>query len=126
MARSLKPSALSSAATGLFIQYFILLVLLPTIVVANDGPPTLHFPLFRRGGPFAPNRTADLDFLKEQLTAAEARFNLTQREVRGNKIARAPKNKNGGGAEASKLIGEIGRLGNWSAWDEIIHHCSLS
>ena len=80
---------------------------------AGNQPPTLHFPLFRRGGPFAPNRTADLDFLKDQLAAAEARFNLTQREVRGNKIARAPKSKDAGGAENAQLLGEIGRLGNW-------------
>ena len=78
----------------------------------SNGPPTLHFPLYKRGGPFAPNRTADLDFLKEQLHFAEGRFNLTQREVKGNRVVRAPK-ENDGGAEASELIGEIGRLGNW-------------
>lgn len=101
-----------AGATIIAIQ--CLLVLLASCAWgASNAPPTLHFPLFRRGGPFAPNRTADLDFLKDQLAAAEARFNLTQREVRGNKIVRAPNAKNAGGAESAKLIGEIGRLGNW-------------
>ena len=82
---------------------------------APNGPPALHFPLFRRGGPFAQNRTADLDLLKEQLAFAEARFNLTQRKVHGNKIVRTPKDRNAAGGSDGSLIGEIGRLGNWYA-----------
>lgn len=102
------------AGAALLSLQWLLVLLVSCASAASNTPPTLHFPVFRRGGPFAPNRTADLDLLKDQLTATEARFNLTQREVRGNKIARAPKSKEAGGGENAQLLGEIGRLGNWS------------
>lgn len=73
----------------------------------------IHFTLKRRGGPFAGNRTADLDYLMEQVQIAESRFNSTQREVQGNRVVRAPKSKDLGGGESIKLMDEIGKLGNW-------------
>ncbi|KAI9715826.1 MAG: hypothetical protein M1828_000567 [Chrysothrix sp. TS-e1954] len=76
-------------------------------------PPIVHFTLERRAGPFMWNKTANLKYLVEQLETAESRFNVTQREVRGNKVVRAPKTKAVGGDERSKLIGDIGREGNW-------------
>lgn len=79
------------------------------------GSPAVHFTIKRRGGPFAHNRTADLDYLQQQLALAESRFNLTQREVRGNKVVRAPKAKAVGGGDGGRLLGEVGRTGNWFA-----------
>ncbi|KAB8337321.1 hypothetical protein FH972_021621 [Carpinus fangiana] len=79
-------------------------------------PPTVHFPIFRRGGIFAgANWTADLPYLLEQVHAAESRFNLTQREVRGNKVVRVPKDGALGGGEASTLMGSIGSKDRWYA-----------
>lgn len=96
-----------------------LVVLCSTIVhgapgdVFDESPPALHFALKRRGGAFAHNRTADLELLSRQLLEAESRFNYTQREVKGNKVVRAPKTKNMGGEETSSLMQGIGKVGNW-------------
>ena len=76
-------------------------------------PPAVHYTLERRTGAFAPNWTANLTHLAEQLAITEARFNFTRREVKGNKIVRVPKEQAVGGAETNKLIGEYGRVGNW-------------
>lgn len=73
----------------------------------------IHYTIERRGGPFAPNRTANLTYLAEQLAAAESRFNYTSREVKGNKIVRVPKAKPPGDEAQGGLLGEIGRLGTW-------------
>ena len=54
-----------------------------------------------------------MTYLTEQLALAEARFNLTRREVRGNKIVRVPKERLVGGADPERLLGEVGQLGNW-------------
>ena len=94
------------------LEFFLGLLIL--IAPAQCDPTkAIHFTLSRRGGQFAPNRTANLDFLVQELAAAEAKFNLTQREVRGNKIVRSPKSQAVGGGENSKLLGELGRYGNW-------------
>jgi len=76
-------------------------------------PAALHYTLERRGGAFAPNWTANLTYLSEQLKIAEQRFNFTRREVKGNKIVRVPKEKAIGGGDVTKLLGEYGRPGNW-------------
>lgn len=78
-------------------------------------PPAVHFVIERRGGPFAPNWTANLPFLAEQLKLAEGRFNFTRREVRSNKVVRVPKIRSIGGGEIGKLIGEFGHNGTWFA-----------
>lgn len=86
---------------------------------AEDGsdrlgpPPAIHYVIERRGGAFAPNWTANLPHLAEQLKVAESRFNFTRREVKGNKIVRVPKAQTLGGGETDKLLGEFGRIGNW-------------
>ena len=90
-----------------------LLAITQPVQSRHSSTNAIHFVLARRNGAFAPNRTADLDLLSSQLAEAEAKFNLTQREVRGNKVVRAPRGKAVGGGETNKLIGEIGRAGNW-------------
>lgn len=77
-------------------------------------PPALHFPIYRRGGIFAgANWLADLPYLLEQVHLAESRFNSTQREVRGNKVVRVPKERDLGGGESSSLMGSIGEPDRW-------------
>lgn len=78
-------------------------------------PPAIHYVIERRGGAFAPNWTANLPYLAEQLVLAESRFNFTRREVKSNKIIRVPKERSIGGGEVGKLIGEFGHNGSWYA-----------
>ncbi len=91
---------------------------LPPPSAPPSTPPLngIHYTIERRGGPFAPNRTANLTYLAEQLAAAESRFNYTSREVRGNKIVRVPKAKPLGDEAQGGLLGEIGRLGTWCVY----------
>lgn len=93
----------------------LLLVLLAAVAEAQQSPEAIHFTIERRGGAFATGRNANMTYLTEQLALAESRFNLTRREVRGNKIARVPKERVVGGAEPGRLLGEVGQLGNWFA-----------
>ena len=90
-----------------------LLSYLSLVAALFDQPPAIHYTLQRRGGAFAPNWTANLTYLSEQLKIAESRFNFTRREVKGNKIVRVPKEKAVGGGDVTKLMGEYGRPGNW-------------
>ncbi|KAI9763337.1 MAG: hypothetical protein M1840_000602 [Geoglossum simile] len=94
--------------------------LLPLLVsyrlLAFDPTPTaIHFTISRRGGAFPSTDLADMELLSEQLAAAEARFNLTQREIVGNKVVRKAKKKVVGDGEYGGLIGEVGRMGGWFA-----------
>jgi len=98
------------------VTFFAVLTLLSLVSAAFFDPPppaALHYTLERRGGAFAPNWTANLTYLSEQLKIAEQRFNFTRREVKGNKIVRVPKEKAIGGGDVTKLLGEYGRPGNW-------------
>lgn len=92
---------------------FLLLSYVTFGVAMFDQPPAIHYTLERRGGAFAPNWTANLTYLAEQLKVAESRFNFTRREVKGNKIVRVPKEKAVGGGDVTKLMGQYGRQGNW-------------
>ena len=85
-----------------------------------EHPPAVHYTIERRGGPFAPNWTANLDYLLNQLKIAEARFNFTRREVKGNKIVRVPKERAVGGGEVGKLMGQFGRNGSWCV-ESVLH-----
>lgn len=98
----------------------LLLLLLPLLGLLTHAqefglPPALHYTLQRRDGAFAPNWTANLTYLTEQLKIAESRFNLTRREVKGNKIVRVPKERAVGGGDVTKMMGQYGRSGNWYA-----------
>lgn len=87
----------------------------PDTEAETATPPAIHYVIERRGGVFAPNWTANLPFLAEQLAIAESRFNFTRREVKGNKIIRVPKDQHAGSIGWDRLIGEYGRIGNWYA-----------
>ena len=82
-----------------------------------DAAPVLHFTLTRRGGKFAPTEFAldhvNLTYLAQELERTEARFNLTKREVKGNKLVRKPKSNDVGGKDSNALMGEVATEGNW-------------
>ena len=83
-----------------------------------DTAQVLHFTLTRRGGKFAPTEFArdyfNLTYLAEELDKTEARFNLTKREVEGNKLVRKAKNNDAGGKDPDALMGEVAADGIWS------------
>jgi hypothetical protein len=101
-----------------------LLLLLPLLGLVHaqrplhDAPPqsngkSMFFTLERRGGPFPTMDIANMTFLAEVLRQSEARFNLTERAMQGNKVVRVPKNQGEGGPENHYLMAEAGRVGNW-------------
>ncbi len=97
---------------------FLPLVLLMLLLLSHDvsaaaSPPTVHFPLSRRGGPFPTSGIANLTFLSEELANAEASFNQTRRAVSGNRIVRVVKAEGVGGGEDAALLGDVGRKGSW-------------
>ena len=79
-----------------------------------DSAPVLHFTLTRRGGKFSPTKSAvdyvNLTYLVQELEKTEARFNLTKREVKGNKLVRKAKSNDVGG---NALMGEVAIDGIW-------------
>ena len=82
-----------------------------------DVAPVLHFTLTRRGGKFSPTEFArdyvNLTYLAQELEKTEARFNLTKREVKGNKLVRKAKSNDAGGKDSSALMGEVAVDGIW-------------
>ena len=82
-----------------------------------DNAQVLHFTLTRRGGKFAPTVFArdyvNLTYLSQELEKTEARFNLTKREVEGNKLVRKAKSNEVGGRNPSMLMGEVAVDGIW-------------
>ncbi|KAL8728789.1 MAG: hypothetical protein Q9166_005167 [cf. Caloplaca sp. 2 TL-2023] len=90
-----------------------------TPLQALDDAPVLHFGLSRRGGTFEAttpgNDSVEMDFLLEQLEMAEARFNLTRREVKGNKLVRKAKSRALGGKDDDELMGQMAANGTWFA-----------
>ncbi|MCJ1383636.1 hypothetical protein MMC17_006750 [Xylographa soralifera] len=89
------------------------------ILQSLDDVSVLHLTISRRGGPFesfAPGEEiANLTHLAEELKKVEERFNLTRREVKGNKLVRKAKAKGVGGNEVGVLMGEVAGVGNWYA-----------
>lgn len=100
-------------------RFLSFLVLATSILTSSatlpppPGPPTLHFTIARRTGAFPTEAIANLTFLADELATAEARFNLTRREVRGNKLVRKAKGRGVGGKEEGELMGELGLAGRW-------------
>lgn len=88
-----------------------------TTIQSLDHVPVLHFPLFRRGGKFEPTERlhdwTNLTYLAQELERTEARFNLTKREVKGNKLIRKGKINASGGKDAGVLMGEVAAEGIW-------------
>lgn len=81
-----------------------------------DTAPVLHFTLTRRGGKFAPTEVGrdyvNKTFLAQELERTEARFNLTQRQVKGNKLVRKAKDASVGKEEGT-LMGQVSEEGIW-------------
>ncbi|KAI9879838.1 MAG: hypothetical protein M1830_006861 [Pleopsidium flavum] len=100
-----------------FLSFLILTTspLLSHATALSSVPPVLHFTIARRGGAFPTENVANLTFLAEELEKAEARFNLTRREVRGNKLVRKAKERDVGGKEEGSLMGNLGLDGRWFA-----------
>ena len=82
-------------------------------VPSPSSPSVLHYTVHRRDGAFPTPRIANLTFLAEAVVAAEARFNLTRREMNGNKVVRKAKEDGVGGAEHARLMADVGRHGGW-------------
>ena len=82
-----------------------------------DTAPVLHFTLARRGGEFTATEPGqhlvNLTYLVEELDKAEARFNLTRREVKGNKLVRKAKLNELGGKDEGTLMGSVATDGIW-------------
>ncbi|KAL8818594.1 MAG: hypothetical protein Q9223_002796 [Gallowayella weberi] len=82
-----------------------------------DNAPVVHFTLARRGGTFEAtipgNDSVEMNFLLEQLERAETRFNLTRREVKGNKLVRKVKSRALGGKDDDELMGQLASNGTW-------------
>lgn len=96
-----------------------LVVATSSVLRSLDTAPVLHFTLNRRGGKFPPTEFGrdhvDLGYLAQQLEKTEARFNLTQRLVEGNKLVRKAKDAPAGVKDEGALMGEVAEGGMWSA-----------
>ena len=98
----------------------------PSLLRTLTPVPVAHFTLSRRNGAFSstefPNSdNANLTHLSTQLAKAEARFDLTRREVKGNRLVRTAKTDRSGGREDGDgdggvgmgLMGGVGGEGVW-------------
>ena len=88
-----------------------------TVLQSLDEAPVIHYTLSRRGGTFEAtepgNDFVELDILLQQLEKVEATFNLTRREVKGNKLVRKAKFRAEGGKDDDGLMGELASNGTW-------------
>ena len=82
-----------------------------------EDVPVIHFTINRRHGTFAAtvpgNDWVDLAQLIKQLESVECQFNLTKREVKGNKLVRKAKSSGIGGRVETSLMGDIASSGAW-------------
>ena len=89
---------------------------LQTLRLLNDVP-VLHITIARRGGTFrsliSNTELVNLAYLAEELRRVEVRFNLTRREVQGNKLVRKAKFEGFGGNEVDQLMGKVVADGTW-------------
>ncbi|KAL8778011.1 MAG: hypothetical protein Q9213_007609 [Squamulea squamosa] len=89
------------------------------VLKSLDSAPVVHLTLARRGGTFEGtvpgNDSVEMELLLEQLEMAEARFNLTRREVKGNKLVRKAKSRALGGKDDDELMGQMASNGTWFA-----------
>ena len=97
--------------------FLSLTVATASVLRSLDNAPVLHFTLFRRGGKFAPIEHAcdyvNMTYLAQELEKTESRFNLTQREVKGNKLVRKAKSNGYGSEEKGLTMGEDTTDGIW-------------
>ena len=108
-----------------FLTFTACFVASPTLAASSahavlrslDTAPVVHFTLARRGGEFAatePGRDlVNLTYLVEELDRAEARFNLTRREVKGNKLVRKVKINEVREKDEGALMGDVAADGVW-------------
>ena len=91
---------------------------IPPTLHSPNATQVLHFTLTRRGGKFAPTEFArdyvNLTYLAQELEKREDRFNLTKREIKGNKLVRKAKSNGVGGRDANALMGQVALDGIWS------------
>ena len=82
-----------------------------------DTAPVSHFTLARRGGSFtsteSPRDNINLTHVVQLQVKAESRFNLTKREVKGNRLVRKAKLNAIGGHEEGVLMGNVAADGIW-------------
>ena len=109
-----------SFALFVFILGLLSLTLaIPPTLLSQNVTQCLHFTITRRGGKFAPTEFArdyvNLTYLAQELEKREDKFNLTKREIKGNKLVRKAKSNGLGGEEANALMGEVALDGIWSA-----------
>ena len=109
----------------------LLTVATASILRSLDTAPVIHFTLARRGGKFAPTESGqdyvNLGYLVQQLERTEARFNLTQRQVEGNKLVRKAKDASAAGKGEGSLMGGVAEDGIWYAslipyWRDVSFH----
>ena len=107
-------SAILMIVTTFFFSYTSAAAL---ILHSLDNAPVLHFTLFRRGGKFAPTEHGcdyvNMAYLAQELERTESRFNLTQREVKGNKLVRRAKSNGFSSEEKGLTMGENAVSGIW-------------
>ena len=88
-----------------------------SVLRSLDDVPVIHFTINRRHGAFAgtvpEDDWVDLDQLTDQLERTECRFNLTKREVKGNKLVRKAKTARIRGKAGTGLMGDIASSGAW-------------
>jgi hypothetical protein len=73
--------------------------------------PAAHFPIYRRGGTLLTDGVANFTYLNGLLALSEARFDLTSREIKENKVVRIPKRDGNGRADG--FMAELGQNGTW-------------
>ena len=99
--------------------------LVPAVLRSLNPVPVLHFTLARRGGNFAANEWlqdhVNLTYLVDELERTEARYNLTRRVIKGNKLVRKAKIDGVGGQDKTALMGKLADDGLWF----IPHNISL-
>ena len=103
--------------TGVLLQVRFAASSAQAVLRTLDKAPVLHFTLARRGGEFAaiePGRDlVNLTYLVKELDKTEARFNLTRREVKGNKLIRKAKINERGGKDEGTLTAGVAADGIW-------------
>ncbi|KAI4110026.1 MAG: hypothetical protein L6R37_000159 [Teloschistes peruensis] len=126
---SLQVAGITAAAVGAFAiaDYYVSQWLFEnkniqgsrSVLDTLDDAPVIHFTLERRGGTFEATRpgndSVEMDVLLEELQKVEARFNMTRREVKGNKLVRKAKSRAVGGQDDEDLMGELALNGTWFA-----------
>lgn len=83
-----------------------------TVLRSLDNVPVQHFTITRRGGKFEPTvfgrDYVNMTYLAQELEKTESRFNLTKREVKGNKLIRKAKSDSSDGRDLTHQVATEG------------------